>query len=148
MNRESLENAAIKEAIDVYQIEFHLYQNDFANEVPLTTVRCSSIVQSTPIYPYREMKVLITENKDKTSRIVNGQEATAVSCHRNTLLIQFPDQQRPFVYPVTHHGEGQGEVTTYPLTPAYGSQTSLWENNQRILEVINDAHILSLGCLA
>ena len=104
MNRESLENAAIKEAIDVYQIEFHLYQNDFANEVPLTSVRCSSIVQSTPIYPYREMKVLITENRDKTSRIVNGQEATAVSCHRNTLLIQFTDQQRPFVYPVTHHG--------------------------------------------
>ena len=132
----------------MYRINFHLNQNDFANEVPLTTVRRSSIVQSTPIYPYREMKVLITENKDKTSRIVNGQEATAVSCHRNTLLIQFPDQQRPFVYPVTHHGEGQGEVTTYPLTPAYGSQTSLWENNQRILEVINDAHILSLGCLA
>ena len=87
----------------------------FANEVPLTTVRCSSIVESTPIYPHRGMKVLITENRDKTSRIVNGQEATVVSCHRNTLLIQFPDQQRAFVYPVTHHVQGQGEVTTYPF---------------------------------
>ena len=42
----------------------------FANEVPLTTVRCTSIVRSTPIYPYRGMKVLITENRDKTSRTV------------------------------------------------------------------------------
>lgn len=52
---------------------------------------------------------------------MNGQEATVVSSHHNTLLIQFTDQQRAFVYPITHHLEGQGEVTTYPISPAYAT---------------------------
>lgn len=39
----------------------------FANQVPLTTVRCASIVQSSPIYLFRGMKVIITKNRDELS---------------------------------------------------------------------------------
>ena len=112
----------------------------FGNQVPLSTVRCSSIVASTPIYPYRRMKVIITENRDKNSRIINGQQATVVSSHRNTLLIQFPDQQRAFVYPVTHHVEGEGQVTTYPITPAYA--TTICK-----CQVQNIRHLVWLDCV-
>ena len=92
------------------------------------------------------MKVLITENRVKTSRIVNGQEATVVSYHRNTLLVQFPDQQRAFVYPVTHHVQGQGEVTTYPLTPAYATTISKCQGqNIRHLLVWLDSTLVPPG---
>ena len=42
-----------------------------------------------------------------------------VSGHNTSLLIQFPDSQHAFIYPVTHYVEGEGDVTRYPFTPAY-----------------------------
>lgn len=42
-----------------------------------------------------------------------------VSRHNTSPLVQFPDNERAFVYPVTHHVEGEGDVTRYPFTPAY-----------------------------
>ena len=65
------------------------------------------------------MKIVITENRDKSSRVVNGQEATLVSNHNTTLLIQYRDGQHAFLYPVTHFQEGRGDVTSFPMTPAY-----------------------------
>lgn len=65
------------------------------------------------------MHIVITENRDKAGRIVNGQDAVVLSGRGNTIVVQFPDNQRAFVYPVTHHLEGQGNVTRYPFTPAY-----------------------------
>lgn len=65
------------------------------------------------------MHIVITENRDKAGRIVNGQDAIVLSGRGNTIVVQFPDNQRAFVYPVTHHLEGQGNVTRYPFTPAY-----------------------------
>lgn len=65
------------------------------------------------------MRIVITENRDIASRIVNGQDATILSNHGNTLLIELPDKKRAFIYPVTHDVEGQGVITSYPCTPAY-----------------------------
>ena len=48
------------------------------------------------------MQIVITENRDKSSRVVNGQEATLVSNQNNTLLIQYRDGQCAFLYSVTH----------------------------------------------
>lgn len=92
---------------------------EFLNQPALSTVPCTAVSNGQHILPYRGMRVVITENRDKTSRIINGQDAVLVSAHNNCLLIQFPDNERPFVYPVTHRVEGEGDVTTYPLTPAY-----------------------------
>ena len=118
----------------------------FHEQMPLTTVPCTSILPSTPIYPYRGIKVVITGNRDKSSQIINGQEATVVSSHRNTLLIQFPDQQRAFVYPVTHQVEQQGEVTSYPITPAYARTISKCQGqNIRHLLVWLDSILVAAG---
>ena len=91
----------------------------FAGQDPLCDVPCPAVADGTDIFPYRGMRIVITENRDKASRIVNGQDATVLSSRGKTLLIQFPDNQRVFIYPVTHHVDGQGDVTTFPCTPAY-----------------------------
>lgn len=92
------------------------------------------------------MKIVITENRDKSSRIVNGQEATVVSSHRNTLVIQFPDQQKAFVYPVTHQVEQEGQVTSYPITPAYARTISKCQGqNIRHLLVWLDSLLVPAG---
>ena len=70
------------------------------------------------IFPYRGMRIVRTENRDKTSRIVNGHDATVVFNQGNTILVRFPDDGLAFVYPVTHAEEGSN-VTRYPFTPAY-----------------------------
>lgn len=118
----------------------------FHGQMPLTTIPCTSFLPSTPIYPYRGMKIVITENRDKSSRIVNGQEATVVSSHRNTLVIQFPDQQKAFVYPVTHQVEQEGQVTSYPITPAYARTISKCQGqNIRHLLVWLDSLLVPAG---
>ena len=38
---------------------------------------------------------------------------------RDSLVIQFPDNEQAFLYPVTHAVEGEGNITRYPFTPAY-----------------------------
>lgn len=94
-------------------------QKLFGEQHPLTNVPCAAVAAGPDILPYRGMHIVITENRDKESRIVNGQDATIVSSHGNTIIIQFSDGQRSFLYPVTHTVEGQGNVTRYPFTPAY-----------------------------
>ena len=94
-------------------------QKLFAEQQPLTNLPCAAVAGGPDILPYRGMKIVITENRDKTSRIVNSQDATIVSSRGQTIIIQFADGERAFVYPVTHAVEGQGDVTRYPFTPAY-----------------------------
>ena len=65
------------------------------------------------------MRIIITKNRDKTCHIVNSQDEVLVSGHNTSLVIQFPNNEQVFVYPVTHHVEGEGDVTRYPLTPAH-----------------------------
>lgn len=67
---------------------------------------------------YRGMRVVITENRDKAARIVNGQDATVLYNQNNTIILQLPEGDKVFVYPVTHKC-GDEMVTTYPFTPAY-----------------------------
>ena len=38
---------------------------------------------------------------------------------RDSLVIQFPDNERAFLYPVTHAVEGESNITRNPFTPAY-----------------------------
>ena len=61
----------------------------FAGQTPLCQVPCASVADGAPILPYRGMQIVITENWDKSSWVVNGQEVMLVSNHNNTLLIQY-----------------------------------------------------------
>ena len=83
----------------------------FAGQAPLTQVPCASVAEGPDLFPYRGMKVVITENRDKVCRVVNGQDATLVSNQGNTLIVRFPDDERAFLYPVMHPEEGKGDVT-------------------------------------
>ena len=89
---------------------------------PQIHVPCASVADGAPILPYRGMQVVITDNRDKACRVVNGQEATLIFNH-TTLLIQYHDGERAFVYPVTHF-ESKGDVTRYPITPGYARTIS------------------------
>ena len=53
------------------------------------------------ILPYKGMQIIITENRDKGCRIVNGQDATLVHSHGKTVVVEFPDKERAFIHPVT-----------------------------------------------
>lgn len=94
-------------------------QKLIAGKEPLADVPCAAVAGGTQILPYQGMQIVINENRDKGVRIINGQDATLVSSHGKTIIIQFPDGERAFAYPVTHHVEGKRDVTRYPLTPAY-----------------------------
>ena len=73
----------------------------FARVRPLSTIPCASVADLEPIFPHRNMKVIFTENRDKQSPVVNGQEATILSSQNNTIILRLPEGNCVFVYPVT-----------------------------------------------
>ena len=112
----------------------------FAEKEPLSKVPCSNVFGQDCLLPYKGMRVVITENRDKAARIVNGQHAKIVNSQGNTILLEFPDSQKAFVHPVTHHVEEQRDITTYPFAPAY-STTICKCQGQNILK-----HLIWLDC--
>ena len=56
----------------------------FAGKQPLSNVPCAQVAGGPPILPYAGMSIVINKNRDKASRIVNGQDATLVSSHGHT----------------------------------------------------------------
>ena len=101
---------------------------------PLSNIPCASVADSEPIYPYRNMRVIFTENCDKAARVVNGQQATIISSQNNTIILRLPEGQQVFVYLVTHI-EDDVPVTRYPFTPAY-AQTIIKAQGQNIHHLI------------
>ena len=118
----------------------------FAGKQPLSNVPCGQVAGGPPILPYAGMSIVINENRDKASRIVNGQDATLVSVQGKTLILRFPDDQQAFIYPVTHYVEGEGDFTRYPMTPAYARTISKSQGqNLRHLLVWVDCPLLPAG---
>ena len=87
----------------------------FRQNLPLTDIPCALVLELEDIFPQRGMRILITENRDKTSRIVNGHDATVVSNQGNTILVRFPNNGMAFVYPVTHTEEDGNVTHVIPL---------------------------------
>ena len=104
------------------RINRFVLQELFAGKEPLSDVACAAVAGGPPILPYVGMNIVINENRDKASRIVNRQDTTLVSVQGHSIILHFPDQA--FVYLVTHHVEGEGDVTQYPLSPAYARTIS------------------------
>lgn len=118
----------------------------FAGKQPLSNVPCAVVAGGPPILLYAGMSIVINENRDKASGIINEQDATLVSSHGHTLILRFPDDKQAFVYPVTHYVEGEGDVTQYPLTPAYATTISKSQGqNLKLLLVWLDCPVVPAG---
>ena len=68
---------------------------------------------------FRDMHVVVTQNLDKRTGVVNGQLATIQNSHNNTLLLKFPNGKTTFTYPVTTTTEDGRSRVHYALNPAY-----------------------------
>ena len=111
----------------------------------INTIPCACVADSYPIYTYRNMRVIFRENRDKATRVVNGQQATIVSSQNNTIILRLPEGQQVFMYPVTHMEE-DAPVTRYPFTPAY-AQKIIKAQRQNIQHLIIwlDSVLVPLG---
>lgn len=90
----------------------------FAGVNAITDVPCQGRLHAFQVYP--GMRVLITENRDKESGFVNGQQATVVSAENHTVLLRLPNNKILFVHPVSYiDHDGECEVR-YPFSPGYG----------------------------
>ena len=65
------------------------------------------------------MRVVVTQNLDKCTGVVNGQLARIQNNQNNTLLLQFPNGKTTFTYPVTSTSEDGLSRVHYALNPAY-----------------------------
>ena len=73
-----------------------------------------------PISPvYSGMKVMITQNRNKSESVVNGQLATVHSFHNNTMFLTLPNGRVVNTYPVTYTDTKGVTKTVYPFMPAY-----------------------------
>jgi len=68
--------------------------NLFSSQRPLADIPCASVAECDPIFPFRNMRVIFTENRDKQARVVNGQEATIISAQNRTIILKLPEGQR------------------------------------------------------
>lgn len=100
----------------------------------ITNIPCASVIDCDPIFPHKNMEVILTENRDKAARIVNGQQATILGSQNNTIILALPDGQRVFVYPVTHMKK-DSHITDYPFCPAY-AQTITKSQGRNIRHLI------------
>ena len=104
--------------------------NLFSSHRPLSDIPCASVAECNPIFPFRNMRVIFTENRDKQARIVNGQEATIISAQNHTIIFRLPKGQRVFVYPVD-----DVPLTYYPFIPSY-AQTITKSQGQNIKHLV------------
>lgn len=67
-------------------------EHAFANTHLLTDIPLEGEFET--IYPFKGLNVMITQNLDKPTGVVNGQIATIVGNEGRTLLLQFPNQKK------------------------------------------------------
>ena len=92
--------------------------NLFVDMHPCGEVRFDNEDSLQPVY--RDMKVVITQNRDKELHVVNGQPATVVTMQNKTVFLKLPSENIVAVYPVTRTVDGH-TATCYPFVPAYAS---------------------------
>ena len=75
----------------------------FQDKTPVSTIPLENDVPE--FFPFRDMRVVVTQNLDKCTGMVNGQLATIQNNQNNTLLLRFPNGKTIFTYPVTTSSE-------------------------------------------
>lgn len=89
----------------------------FEDRTPVSTIPLQNDVHE--FLPFRDMRVVVTQNLDKWTGVVNGQLTTIKNNQNNTLLLQFPNGKTTFTYPVTITTEDGRSRVHYALNPAY-----------------------------
>ena len=65
---------------------------------------------------YRHLRVMLTENCNKSQKFVNGQTGIVKLVRGKTILVQIKLKQLIIVYPITND-----TITYYPLRPNYAT---------------------------
>jgi ATP-dependent exoDNAse (exonuclease V) alpha subunit len=66
------------------------------------------------------MRVVITQNRDKVSGVVNGQLAYVHTVHKHSVYLKLPNHKVVAVYPVTMK-INETSQTWYPFCPGYAT---------------------------
>lgn len=90
----------------------------FLNIEPLGYVQLDSDTPVTPIF--RNMRVMITQNRDKSKNVVNGQMAIVQTMHNSTIILQLPSQSIVAIHPVTNTQNEQTK-TVFPIRLGYAN---------------------------
>ena len=109
----------------VSRINNLILQNLFPSNSLLAAVKMDD--DEPPKNIYRDMRVLITQNRDKKNGVVNGQPATVVMVQGATIILKLPNGKKVSVYPVsapaTTPADQDDQVhainTCYPFVPGY-----------------------------
>ena len=67
---------------------------------------------------YKNMRVMITRNRDKANGVVNGQTAKILCVEKATVFLELGNGKVVNTYPVTYQSE-KGRRTCYHFMPAY-----------------------------
>ena len=89
----------------------------FQEKTPVSSIPIKNDVQQ--FLPFQHMRVVMTQNLDKCTGVVNGQLANIVNNENNTLVLQFPNRKTTFTYPVTTTSEDGLSRVHYAFNPAY-----------------------------
>ena len=90
----------------------------FKNAQALGYFQLDSDTDLAPIY--KSMRVMITQNRDKSQNVVNGQMATVEMCHNATVILKLPGNKLVATYPVTCEC-GSTHKTVYPFWLGYAN---------------------------
>ena len=98
-----------------HDINITTIQTTFTDHVSLGTV----ILDNGHDYPiYKDMKIMLTRNRNKKVAFVNGQFATVVMMQRQSIIAKTKNGQLLTIYPLTHETDDQS-YRYHPCIPAY-----------------------------
>ena len=89
----------------------------FRHQQPVLPIPCDH--EDEDFLVYNGMRVFITQNRDKTSGVVNRQEGNVIASQRDTILLELPNKRVVFVYHVTMLDSNGHKTTRFPLIPGY-----------------------------
>jgi len=70
---------------------------------------------------YKTMRVMITQNRHKKHRVINGQGAEVINFQNKTVFLRLPNQRVVGIHLVTEVSEDNVKRTFYPIVLAYAS---------------------------
>ena len=99
------------------RINLLVLSHRFSDILPLATIQYDCDLPELPVYA--NMRVMITQNRDKKQNVVNGQLATVLLVRNKTIFLKLPNGKVVNTYPVTYSNPSGIIRTVYPFMPAY-----------------------------
>ena len=105
----------------------------FDTTSPLTTIQYDNDLPPSPVY--KDMRVIITQNRDKKNGIVNGKQAVVLCAEKATIFLSFSNGKVGAIHPVTLTDLNGQQRTCYPIVPAYAltMTKSLGQNLKKVI---------------